>query len=883
MMQRRSIYSLLLTSFILVFAFSTSFADEVQFDHKSVLRGQSQILNVTVDNSSMDISAFEIIFEMTSATGGAYFDAYTIDWDPAFTTLTHRYIDLSMASGAAPDTVRMAALKMDPADMDLGAGVTVVAQIDFTANYACGGTVEVAGIDLEVGQNICANTTCATTATTQFVDVAGTGLYPVPVSSEAPDGVTILTISNDPPVINPISDATIHWGDTYVGQATATDNDDPGNVTFTLVTAPAGMNINASTGVITWTTDGADICEHAVTVQVEDPCGATDETSFTICVQNDAPTFVCTLQANGNEFCPGGENVLVSGMGGILVGDMDAVDPDMGPSALMYTVNSFTGPGSINLDAATGEWSWDTPYLDPDFTGTFTLVLGVTDGAPVCAGCSPSNSDEITITIVIVPFLLTIEKTHDVYQGMIDSVDIFMLNHNYQNHEIGGFDFLVQYDQSALGLQTVQPGDFITDCDWEYFTYRQGAAGNCGSNACPSGIVRIVAIADMNDGMNHPTCFTNTLGEASNQLATMYFLVTNDRTLECQYVPVRWVWYDCGDNAISDVSGEQLYISRYLWDFEATVGDFGAAINDPSHAFPTLLGANYVCDTLNQDNPDKPELIRWVDFVNGGVDIICADSIDDRGDLNQNGLANEIADAVMFSNYFIQGLSVFGGYEQAAIAASDVNADGISLSVADLVYLIRLIVGDAVPYSKTASPVAVDYSLTESGVLSVRNADIGAAFVVMAGDVAPELLADNMDLLYAFDGTNTRILVSSLQGNSFTGDFLRVNGEIVSVEMATREGAMAQSTMVPSQFGLAQNYPNPFNPTTTIGFTLSERGEYTLTIYNVAGQVVSTHSGMAEAGPHSIEWNANGQASGIYFYKLTSANNTATKKMVLLK
>ena len=46
----------------------------------------------------------------------------------------------------------------------------------------------------------------------------------------------------------------------------------------------------------------------------------------------------------------------------------------------------------------------------------------------------------------------------------------------------------------------------------------------------------------------------------------------------------------------------------------------------------------------------KPKPIRCVDFTNGGIDIICADSIDARGDINLNGLAYEVADAVMFSN-----------------------------------------------------------------------------------------------------------------------------------------------------------------------------------------------------------------------------------------
>ncbi len=48
-----------------------------------------------------------------------------------------------------------------------------------------------------------------------------------------------------------------------------------------------------------------------------------------------------------------------------------------------------------------------------------------------------------------------------------------------------------------------------------------------------------------------------------------------------------------------------------------------------------------------------------VDFYDGGIDIVCADSIDARGDINLNGIANEIADAVMYTKYFLYGISAF--------------------------------------------------------------------------------------------------------------------------------------------------------------------------------------------------------------------------------
>jgi len=63
-------------------------------------------------------------------------------------------------------------------------------------------------------------------------------------------------------------------------------------------------------------------------------------------------------------------------------------------------------------------------------------------------------------------------------------------------------------------------------------------------------------------------------------------------------------------------------------------------------------------------------------------------SSEDVGDVNLNGVPNEVADAVLFSKYFIYGLQVFRIDQAAQIMQTDTNADGLTLSVSDLVYQI---------------------------------------------------------------------------------------------------------------------------------------------------------------------------------------------------
>jgi len=61
---------------------------------------------------------------------------------------------------------------------------------------------------------------------------------------------------------------------------------------------------------------------------------------------------------------------------------------------------------------------------------------------------------------------------------------------------------------------------------------------------------------------------------------------------------------------------------------------------------------------------------------------------------------------------------------------------------------------------------------------------------------------------------------------------------------------------VPKTFSLNQNYPNPFNPTTEITFSLEQRSNISLTIFNVLGQKVQVLAeGSKQAGTHRLSWD----------------------------
>ncbi|TKJ42561.1 hypothetical protein CEE37_02410 [candidate division LCP-89 bacterium B3_LCP] len=104
---------------------------------------------------------------------------------------------------------------------------------------------------------------------------------------------------------------------------------------------------------------------------------------------------------------------------------------------------------------------------------------------------------------------------------------------------------------------------------------------------------------------------------------------------------------------------------------------------------------------------------------------------------------------------------------------------------------------------------------------------------------------------------------------------------------------------LPTEFALLGVYPNPFNPITTISFTLPEAGMVRLEVFDISGRNVGatlcgrpglgSHGGRPlredwmNAGRHLISFDGSGLASGIYIYRLTAGEFTASGKMVLMK
>jgi hypothetical protein len=204
------------------------------------------------------------------------------------------------------------------------------------------------------------------------------------------------------------------------------------------------------------------------------------------------------------------------------------------------------------------------------------------------------------------------------------------------------------------------------------------------------------------------------------------------------------------------------------------------------------------------------------------------------------------------------------------------------------------ITGDAQPDIIVGSTNDVIYGLDRNGV-TLRNFPIPgeASGQIIASPALGEFDGDgHMEIAVPIKGLGHNLMVldykmdaqvGNLQWPNFGHDIHRSN-DFDQVPYGVDEPAFH-----PDIFSLTQNYPNPFNASTVIKFSLRHDGETTLSIFDLLGRRVKLlSSGMLVAGNHAFIWNGTDDAgmivtSGVYFYRLDSAESSQTRRMVLLK
>lgn len=138
------------------------------------------------------------------------------------------------------------------------------------------------------------------------------------------------------------------------------------------------------------------------------------------------------------------------------------------------------------------------------------------------------------------------------------------------------------------------------------------------------------------------------------------------------------------------------------------------------------------------------------------------------------------------------------------------------------------------------------------------------------------------------------IYISSDNNGGYIMAFWHIGGGIYAQHSGRygRAGIITnliEQEQIPNNFVLEQNYPNPFNPSTIIKFTVKNKSNLELIIYDVLGKRIKYFIlDNYNPGENEVVWdgtddNGNKVSSGVYFYNIISNYSSQTKRMLLMR
>jgi len=506
-------------------------------------------------------------------------------------------------------------------------------------------------------------------------------------------------------------------------------------------------------------------------------------------------------------------------------------------------------------------------------------------------------------------FELGLRKVYAYPGGRNIAVPVVLSNPN----SVGGWDVLIEYDHSAASVVAVEPCDSVRavdpaadtlvwyyapwygNQDWrpEYFTY----------DFVRENWVSVRAIMDM----PWPPYRNPPVAPGHEQL------------LFCLICDVHPMWNgrdvmfvfrtrDCSDNTLFSRDG---YVQ---WGPD------------------TLSAPVTTC-------PERPDSLRVVALVSG-AGIGCRDF--SCGDVNCNGIAGEIGDAILFAKYFhevyleCEKEGCDTTWLECATPQSDINRDNYPWTISDLwLSMYHDLSCDTIDpiFSETdtmrifdsmgspGEPVSVTvylhntfpvygYALRvvyDSTVLKPIHTSVGAEWLIgyavysVDDPIAPGLnsiaqLKFEVDP-QATPGTVTYLNfendTSMAQFYSSLSDFLgtHVVPQLVSGEVKIEPTYVEkdEKSIGRERSSAVQSFPNPFESETTIRYQVDEPSDVILQIYDCDGRLLRALVNCTQTeGVYSVSWDgrdASGRSvpAGIYFYRLKTACISSAGKLVAVR
>ncbi len=257
--------------------------------------------------------------------------------------------------------------------------------------------------------------------------------------------------------------------------------------------------------------------------------------------------------------------------------------------------------------------------------------------------------------------------------------------------------------------------------------------------------------------------------------------------------------------------------------------------------------------------------------------------------VNFNGLQNLASIGGNFGILLNDSLVSFTGLDQVASIGGnlDIRSSKSLLSFSGL-DMVNSIGGDL----KIGSYWAGNHLLTDlTGLNNLTS--IGGALEIIDNELLTNL--SGLDNIVPGSIAELKIqendLLSACAVQSICDYLLSPNGTISIYDNApgcnsqaeVEEACLLLSVDKPSVKDRFSVYPNPFSNSVTFEYELTKPSTVQLTIYDYLGKQLEVIEKKQAQGKQQIIWNAEGLPAGVYFVKLTTANASATHKIVLAR
>ena len=206
----------------------------------------------------------------------------------------------------------------------------------------------------------------------------------------------------------------------------------------------------------------------------------------------------------------------------------------------------------------------------------------------------------------------------------------------------------------------------------------------------------------------------------------------------------------------------------------------------------------------------------------------------------------------------------------------------LEIDLADAPEGIEII--DVTPAGRFSGSVDGQTGETEDGIGYILAYDLANGIAAGSGEILEVSYNVNSNSDFSGDVLTWLSSVSSADAGLLSIPSSGTGFAILDASLSVNE-----EIEIPVKFSLHPAFPNPFNPITNIRYDLPEASYIDLRVFDLAGREVRTLvRGFDHAGEKSVVWDAkdnNGRSvsAGVYIYRLETAGQVQSQKLILLK